>query len=47
MSSGKAPGVDSFMVAFFKLFGGILAPWLAKVFNAVLEGGSLPHYAPS
>lgn len=42
MKSGKAPGPDSIMTKFYKVFKLKLAQWLQKIMNNILENGDLP-----
>ncbi|XP_069468238.1 vomeronasal type-2 receptor 116-like [Ambystoma mexicanum] len=42
MKVGTSPGEDGFSVYFYKRLRSSLSPYLARVFNEVLEGGTLP-----
>lgn len=42
MANGKAPGPDSFTVAYYRAFSGTLLPHLTSYANSISAGGGLP-----
>ena len=42
LSNNKSPGTDGLTYEFYKLTNETITPVLVKVFNKVLEGGSMP-----
>lgn len=41
LKSNSAPGPDSFSVAYYKSFAGVLAPYMARFFNHTTRGTPL------